>query len=803
MIQLSPSTDSKVLDTRYGTPLNIPSSDIESALNTPKTHRLKNLIQRKTLLSEKRLSKIRNLKRKNKRILKKCISLKDVTTALKKNKFVDTNAKTSLDEISGDIFSLLKKKQNAKGKRTVFKFTQAVKKFALTLNYYSPSGYKYVRRQFQLCLPHPSTLSKWYQAIDANPGFTEEAFRALRSKFAQSEKRLACLMVDEMAIRHKKIFNGKDIDGLVTFGPINEIATQVYVLMLVALNDAFKLPLGYFFISGMNAEQRANIIKMCLRKCYEVGADVVSLTFDGCAANLAAANLLGCNFENPTDLKTYFPHPANGKQVVVFLDPCHMVKLVRNTFESKKGFVDENGHSVQWRFLQELKKVQDNLGLHFANKLTERHLNFRNSIMNVKLATQLLSNSVATALELCSDKLNLPEFKNVAPTVKFLQIMNNLFDVLNASSLNNKGFKHPIEMKDKDFFFKFLAETESYILRLKVRVPNVTRQTVKVRKIIMRSLVEKFVIQTKSKTGFLGLVVCIKSFRLLFHELVETKVLRFILCYKFSQDHLELFFGIIRNHGRCNNNPNAHQFMGIYRKTLQNLELSSKFTGNCIPLEDFPVLNCTSSSIKLINETILGFRFDANDEPTQNVLLSTEENNCDVFATMLDSNTQLPDTIEQIIGYISGFVAKKLNSKINCEECTKCLFASEKLYFHQLICLKDFGGLAYPSVTLFKVCYRSECVLRNIMKVQSGKCLTSKHNLTVISNKCFQYVTSYNDIFTVLKKHPIDIPSHDIPFIKSIVQEFLKIRLHYIAKNDSLLHSSRQKLNKLTIFRGT
>lgn len=55
----------------------------------------------------------------------------------------------------------------------------------------------------------------------------------------------------------------------------------------------------------------------------------------------------------------------------------------------------------------------------------------------------------------------------------------------------------------------------------------------------------------------------------------------------------------------------------------------------------------------------LGFRFDGYDEPSQNEPLSTKENNCVVFATMLDSNTQLPDTIEQIMGYISGFVAKK------------------------------------------------------------------------------------------------------------------------------------------------
>lgn len=96
-------------------------------------------------------------------------------------------------------------------------------------------------------------------------------------------------VVDEMAIRQQKKFNGQDIDGLVTYGPPEEIATQVYVLMLVSFTDSFKLSLGYSFINKLAAEQRCNIIKMCLIKCHEVGAEIVSLTFDGCATNFATA----------------------------------------------------------------------------------------------------------------------------------------------------------------------------------------------------------------------------------------------------------------------------------------------------------------------------------------------------------------------------------------------------------------------------------------------------------------------------------------------------------------------------------
>jgi len=35
-----------------------------------------------------------------------------------------------------------------------------LRRFALTLHYYSPRAYNYVRRKMNKCLPHPKTLSK-------------------------------------------------------------------------------------------------------------------------------------------------------------------------------------------------------------------------------------------------------------------------------------------------------------------------------------------------------------------------------------------------------------------------------------------------------------------------------------------------------------------------------------------------------------------------------------------------------------------------------------------------------------------
>ena len=43
-------------------------------------------------------------------------------------------------------------------------------------------------------------------------------------------------------------------------------------------------------------------------------------------------------------MKPYFPHPCNSNlNVSVILDPCHMLKLIRNTLDSYKILINSKG----------------------------------------------------------------------------------------------------------------------------------------------------------------------------------------------------------------------------------------------------------------------------------------------------------------------------------------------------------------------------------------------------------------------------------------------------------------------------
>lgn len=319
-------------------------SDLESVFETPRKTFLKGKLRLMQMKKRKLMQSNKSLKKKVKRLTQTCKNLKETVIQMKKKMNVteDQFAELCVKAETVDLFKrMIRNKKRNKNSR--LSFSPSLRKFALTLNYYSPTGYKYVRQVFEDGLPHPRTLAKWYEKTDAAPGFTAESFAILKKKYLATKTKIICaLVVDEMAIRQQSIWNGKKTEGLVDYGvgsaENDKIASQAFVMMLVSLKENWKLPVAYFFVNGIMAECKANLIRTCLTKCHDVGVTVVALTFDGCRSNLNAAKLLGCKLNDLNDFKTTFKHPTCDMEVAVFPDPCHMIKLVRNTFESKKSF---------------------------------------------------------------------------------------------------------------------------------------------------------------------------------------------------------------------------------------------------------------------------------------------------------------------------------------------------------------------------------------------------------------------------------------------------------------------------------
>jgi len=299
-------------------------------------------------------------------------------------------------------------------------------------------------------------------------------------------KQLLCsMMMDEVAIRRQVEWDGKQYTGYVDLGVGIEdsssmpVAKEALVLMIVGINEHWKVPIAYFLIDGLNGSERANVVKIALVKLHNVGVRIVSLTFDGCAANIAMTSKLGANLDLE-DLHTSFEHPSDHTQsVYLLLDPCHMLKLMRNLLADKKALLDSAGNLIKWSYIEELHKIQQSEGLRAGNKLTDRHVSWMREKMKVSLAAQTLSSSVATAMMYLKDDLKLPQFQGCEATVKFIRIVDRLFDLLNSRNPIARGYKAPMRIENEAFWRPFVSEAQQYLYSLRLADLQLVRNSLR------------------------------------------------------------------------------------------------------------------------------------------------------------------------------------------------------------------------------------------------------------------------------------------------------------------------------------
>lgn len=218
-------------------------------------------------------------------------------------------------------------------------YSTALKDFASTLLFYSMGAYTYVRNMFLKSLPHPRTVRRWLSKVDFSPGINQVVLHNIKKLIDQNAKDGKELQfgmqVDEMSIKRWIEWDGKMYHGVVDVG-LNcnsdhcEEATYVWVFMLVCLNYHFKTPIAYYFIKSLSAITRANILQQNLLALHENGISTIrSVTFDGAITNISMVENLGANIKNINEL-SYFDHPVTKDPIVVILDACHMLKLIRN-----------------------------------------------------------------------------------------------------------------------------------------------------------------------------------------------------------------------------------------------------------------------------------------------------------------------------------------------------------------------------------------------------------------------------------------------------------------------------------------
>ena len=130
--------------------------------------------------------------------------------------------------------------------------------------------------------------------------------------------------------------------------------------------------------------------------------------------------------------------------------------------------------------------------------------------MNVRLAAQTLSSSVANAIQFLDVSMKLTQFQNSGPTVNFIRVIDRTFDILNSRCPHAKGYKQPLRPKSKDTWENYLKSAAEYILSLVAKQEGKNKE-------------QKLLSTHRRKTFIIGFVATIKSTIQMANEMFSLK----------------------------------------------------------------------------------------------------------------------------------------------------------------------------------------------------------------------------------------------------------------------------------------
>ena len=560
-----------------------------------------------------------------------------------------------------------------------YRHNEDAKRFALTLNFYSARAYDFVRKV--LTLPDPRSLCAWTSSVECEPGFFDDVFEHLGKSVAKDPLNAdATLVVDAMGIQQSQGWNKfKDkIDGLTNYGEgvvlddPDEVASDALVFLLVGMRQHWKYPTGYALSNKIKANHLFCLISKCLDLSVEQNILVRVVTMDGTSTNFSAMKMFGCVIgENSDLLDGSFSYKGYVHKLFFFPDPPHMLKLSRNALHDYKIFVDNEGREIRWSHIQalhDLQKAED--GLKLGNKLSSRHVNYQRQKMKVKYAAQTFSSSVACAMETLR-KAGHTSFMSCQGTVKFIRVIDRLFDLLNSRNQHATGFKRPIRLADAKLWMSIIDSSIEYLSSLKT-IDGIP------------------LLQTRRKTFVQGFIIAAKSIRMLALNLLtlEIRPFRYVLTYKMSQDHLELIFSSVRSMNGFCRNPTVRQFVSAMKRILLRASILASKNGNCVVFE-------TDES-----PSIFSLKWSKNrcgDKPA-------DEEDIPDHLLAVDMSGEHSIFKQCTLAYMGGFICRSMRKNISCDTCSEALFTDDKSAEHfGLIREKDNGPLLYPSNDVVKV----------------------------------------------------------------------------------------------------
>lgn len=446
--------------------------------------------------------------------------------------------------------------RKAKGAR----YTSDFKELAINIYNRSPKCYKYL--QPILKLPSRSTLQRVTSKWDCSSGLNENLLKAIADKLCSSSElaKYCILCIDEISLKPLLSYSEK-ADKLIGTSDFSDstlrskISTHATVLMARGLFVNWKQPLCFWTVrDSFKTTELLQESQVCLPKLRECGFNIKGFVSDMGRNFWSHANRLGVTPERP-----YFV--VNDIRIPYIFDVPHLMKATRNCL-STYGIEFNGEERTSWEHIVKVYEKDLTRNQRIAPKLTYAHVNPTNKEkMRVKYATQVISSTIAGALETYAEFNILPS--SAMATSEFVAKFDCLFDLLNSCERSREDKPYTNAFKGEGYQLDYLNEMSLLISSIEVFDSN------------ERDVTNKF--------SFLrGWRITIGAVREIWNGVKDIDGVKSMYTRRLNQDPLENFFGEIRNSCGKNTTPTIPQFVAAYKNQLYKPLLKNRDgKGNC------------------------------------------------------------------------------------------------------------------------------------------------------------------------------------------------------------------------------
>ena len=439
-------------------------------------------------------------------------------------------------------------------------------KYCLGIYAKSPAAYEQLRKNEKegtgvLVLPSQRTLRDYRNYIRPQIGYNSHVIQELSNltkNFTELE-RFVILMFDEMKVQDGLVYAKYtgELIGFVDLGDIeinqgtlenmDELATHVLVFLVKSFMNSMSYSLATFATTGVTSFQLYPIFwKGVAILELQVNLKVIAATCDGASQNRKFFRMHPKADDNNSDVmyKTKNVYAKDGRSLWFIPDPPHLLKTARNCLSNSGShknsrYLLNNGKHLLWSHISSLYYDDMEGGLDYLPHLTLEHIKLTSySVMNVRLAAQVLSNRVGSTII----DFGPEEAKE---TGKFCLLMDKFFDCCNVTHRGDKPSRKEYSDINDDRFRWLREEFLPYFDKWKASLSTdkkdkgehkkfISWQTYEGLKMTVNSLIE--VTQFLLNAGF-----------------------TYVLPGKCNQDDLENYFGKQRAIGSRRENPTVYQ----------------------------------------------------------------------------------------------------------------------------------------------------------------------------------------------------------------------------------------------------